>query len=115
MRIDEGARRQALQRRRQIREHDAARERRYPGERAQPLRDDVRVRREAVVGQRLVVGEREHRQGVGHEELELGLEPLELRSVLRENSKRTPGSGGGLGERERKRRAPESLPASTRL
>src|SRR5687768_10957167 len=115
MRIDEGARRQTLQRCGQVREHDAVREQRYPGERAQPLRDDVRVRREAVVGQRLVVGECEHRQVVRYEELELGLEPLELRGILRENSKRTFGSDGGLGERQRQRRAPEPLPTSTRL
>ncbi len=44
------------------RQHDAVLAVLQPAQRAQPRRDDILVRREAVVGQRLPVGEGQHRQ-----------------------------------------------------
>ena len=55
--VDEAARRQPLQRGRQVGDDEPAAEAGQARERPQPLRDDVRVRRELVVGQGLVVRE----------------------------------------------------------
>ena len=76
MRRDEGGRRQALQERIDCNDEDAAGESRQRGERREPLRGDVRVGREHVVGQRLVVRQRHDRQGGIGEEAELAREAL---------------------------------------
>ena len=74
MAVDERAWRQALQRGRQVDDDDAAFERGQSRHRAQALRDDVGVRRELVVRQRLVAGEGEDRGAGGREEAEFLLE-----------------------------------------
>ena len=86
-------------------DHDAARERRQARERAQPLRDDVRVRREAVVRQRLVVGEREQRQVARQKNASSSSSRSSCAASSRKHHQRTAGSGGRLGEREGQRGA----------
>ena len=73
------------------------------------------MRREAVVRQGLVVGEREQRQVARHEERKLRLEPLELRGILGKHRQWTAGTGGHLGEREGQRGALEPLPTCAGL
>ncbi len=51
-------------------------------ERAQPLRGDVRVRREQVVRQHFPVGQCQQWQPLAREELQLGGQPLELAGIV---------------------------------
>ena len=113
--VDECPRRKALQRRRQVGDDDAVLESRQPGKRAQPLRDDVRVRGELVVGQRLVARKQQDRQVRGREEAQFLLEAGGLRGVPRNEQ---DGRGRGCRrarEIHRGRGAGKARPAHARL
>ena len=64
MGLDETARRQPVEERRERRDDNALPQVGKRRERAKPFGDDVRVRRKRVVGQGLAVGQREDRQPV---------------------------------------------------
>ena len=104
--VDERPRRKALQRRRQVGDDDAVLESWQPGERAQPLRDDVRVRGELVVWQRLVARKQQDRQIRGREEAQFLLEAGGLRGVPRNEQ-----DGGGRAAAERARYIAVAAPA----
>ena len=79
---------------------DAALERGQLGERRESLRDDVRMRREAVVGQRFPVGKGQHRQLAAEKEPEFRVQPIERPRGLRDEQQRA--GGGARRFRERK-------------
>ena len=82
MAVNERAWRQALQGRLQVDDHDAALQRGQARHRAQALRNDVGVRRELVVRQRLVTGEAEDRDGARAEERKFFLHARGRRRVV---------------------------------
>ncbi len=88
MAVNERAWRQALQGRLQVDDHDAAFQRGQARHRAQALRNDVGVRRELVVRQRLVTGEAEDRDGARAEERKFFLQARGRRRVVRHQQDR---------------------------
>ncbi len=112
--VDERARRQSLQRRGQVHEHDAALECRHPGEGPQALRDDVRVRRELVIGQGLVAGERIDAEFPGGEEAEFFLETRGGGGVPGDDQQGPLGRFGGARDRQRRGGAGQADPAQAR-
>jgi hypothetical protein len=107
--VDEAARRQSLQGRRQVGDHHAGAHAGQPGERPQALGDDVRVRRELVVGEGFVVREAEHRQ-VGRKEAQLVLEACDGRRVARDHQQRAVEAPGGTRDFQRVSRSGEPAP-----
>ena len=115
MPIDERARGEALQRRWQVHEHDAALERRQPCQRPQALRNDVRVRRELVVGQRLVTREPEDGQARRAEESQFLLEACRGGCIVRDQQDRACGLARCACNVQRRRGAGQSGPAQARM
>ena len=108
--VHEAARRQPLQRGRQVGDDDAGREAGQARERAQSLGDDVRVRRELVVGQGLVVRKGEHRERRIREEAQLILESRHFGGIAGDHEQRPPESLCCAREVQARGRAGEAPP-----
>ena len=80
-------------------------------ERPQPLRDDVRMRREEIVRQHFPVGERKQRQALTREEAQLRRQPIELPGGIGHDDIQPLVAMRGLGERQGRRAAMELVPA----
>ena len=109
--IHEAPRRQPLQCRAEVGDHDAAGQRRQPGQRPQPARDDVGVWREAVVGQRLVAGEGQQRDVARQEEAQFELGPLRAHRIRCQKQDRAIVPRGGLRQVDARRGAIAAGPA----
>ena len=112
--VDERAWRQPLQRGRQVGDHDCPAQRRQACQRPQPLRDDVRVRRELVVGQGLVARECQHRQRGRCEEPDFFLQPRGSGGIGRDQQQRCADSTRGPGQVQRGTRAGQAGPFQQR-
>ncbi len=99
---DVAARREALQERRHRHHQHAALRRRQPVERGDALRNDVRMRREQVVGQGFPVGEMQYLEVVSGEYGELGFKRVRGLGIAGDRDHRRgmplPGFGDQQGE-----------------
>ena len=110
VRFDEAARREPLQQ--GVDRHDphAASSARQLRERAKPCRGDVRMRREAVIRQRLEVRKHVHRSRCAREERNLLAQRLGRPGVFGDDDERPRGLYRGFGDGESRCRAVESAP-----
>ncbi len=111
MRVDVARRRQALQQGRERDDDDTAREAGQFIERSQALRNDVGVRRKAVVGERFPVGEGQHGTRSAEKEVQLRLHPVEGARGFRDQQERPGGAAHGFGDGEGRSAAIELTPA----
>ena len=112
--IDIAARRDSLaQRVGRGQQHRGLQARQF-GERREPLGNDVRMRREQVVGQHFPVGQHVDRCDAAEEERELGAQLVELARIARDDQVRTCVRFDGFGQRQAARGAIELVPALAR-
>ena len=84
-------------------------------ERGQAFGDDVRVRREQVVGQHFPVGQHMDRPRAAEEEREFGAQLVEFARVARDDELRAGVGFDRFGQRQAARRAIELVPALARF
>jgi hypothetical protein len=102
-----------LHERRHWHDEHAALERRQSIQRGDALRNDLRMRREQVVGQRLPVGELQNFEIVAGEHGDLGLERVRRMRVAREGDDEAVVLARGQRERQRERRTVRCGPVAS--